>query len=104
MGKLHPFRSDFHANDRYAGDVAAPPVRWGNKPRLNRIAAERTHDWYRLGRCLSCKARWLAACGGDHCNATRHQFGGHSRQLLVPTFRPAVIDRDILTFEIAGLP
>jgi len=46
----------------------------------------------------------LVYCGrGDHGHATANQFGRQRRQLIVLTFRPTILDRHVLTFDVASV-
>jgi hypothetical protein len=49
------------------------------------------------------QSRRLAAGRRDHCRRRACKFGGQPRQLLEAAFSPAIFDRDVLAFDIAGL-
>ena len=51
---------------------------------------------------FAASAEEFPAGRGEHRNLMGHQFGSHRRQLIVPSFRPAILDRDILALEIAS--
>jgi hypothetical protein len=90
---------DYHCD---SGDPSGP-VEMSDKSGLNCIATKGTYYWYRGGRCLCRQSRRFAANSSDHRNLARHQFGSQRRQSIIPAFRPAILDRDILAFEKAGL-
>src|SRR5262249_20856326 len=69
----------------------------------DRIAPVREHDWNGCSCRLRRQRRGRATNRGDHGHLPLHQIGRQSRQSIIATFRPTVIDRDVLAFEIAGI-
>ena len=52
---------------------------------------------------LAAMRRGGAAGRDDHRDPPANQFGRQRRQPIVSGFRPAVLDRDVLALDIAGL-
>jgi hypothetical protein len=56
-----------------------------------------------FAKCLRRQWRWLPASGSDHRYLTIDQFDDQRGQSFISAFCPAILNRDILTFEIPGL-
>jgi hypothetical protein len=83
-----------------AGHVAAWPVEALDQASADRIASYREHD--RDARCSVLGRERRAAHRGEHDHAAAHQIGGHRRQQLVLTARPAELDRNVLALDKAA--
>src|SRR5262249_40033792 len=76
------------------------PVEAGNK--TNWIEAYLKDDRY-CRRCSLGRERcWYAARRGDDRHLTAHQFSSQRGQSIELILRPAIFDRDVLTFDVAG--
>ena len=84
--------------------VTLPPgrLRAGDEAVLDRVAAGLEHDRNGRGRRLGGKRRGRAAGGGDDGDLAAHEFCGQRGQAIVVIIRPAIIDRDVLAFGVAG--
>ena len=87
-----------------AGDIAAWPTETSDKSSLDRVSARGEYDRYGTGCRLGCKWRRLAPGRGNHCNLKLDQFSSQRWKPIVMTFRPAILDCDVLAFEITRLP
>src|SRR5215468_9107709 len=101
--EFQPLRPHLHRHNGRAREVAARPVETGNKSSFNWITTDSENDRYGGCRRLSCQWRRLTPGGGNHCNLTADQLGGQLRKPIVLAFCPAILDCDVLAFEIAGL-
>ena len=96
------FAASSTAEEAHAGDIAARPVEAGDEANSDRVGADREHDRNRRGGGFRGKRRSVARCD-DHCHLAADQIGRQRWQPIVLILRPAVFDRDVLTFDIAGL-
>ena len=85
-----------------ARDVAARPIEAGDEAVPDRVAPGCKDDRHRRGCGLGHQCR-RSAEGRDHGHLTMNQFGREHRQSIVLALRPAVFDRDVLTFDEACL-
>jgi hypothetical protein len=84
------------------GDVAAGPIEAGDETGLDRIRARGEHDRNGCGRGLRSKRCRRTDWRDDDGDATTDQIRRQFRQLTVFIVRPAVFDRHVLAFDIAG--
>src|SRR5262249_5500543 len=91
-------RSDIPAHARC---VAAWSVEAGDQAGCDRIDSRRKNDRNSRGRCLGrqCCRR---ACRRQHGHRAQDQIGCQGRKSVVMIIRPAVFDRHILAFDVAG--
>src|SRR5262249_9399819 len=85
------------------GCVATWPREASDQTKFDRIIADAKNDWDRRRCSLDRQRRRCTARRGDHGHATAHHFGRQRWQLIVLTFRPTILDRHVLTFDIASL-
>src|SRR5262249_53453683 len=88
----------------YPCRVAAWPVEAGDEAELDRVVAGTEDDRNGRGCCFGSERRLRAPCGGDDGDVTVNQIGRERRQSVVLTFRPAILDRHVLTFGEPALP
>src|SRR5215472_6377868 len=88
----------------YPCRVAAWPVEAGDEAELDRVVAGTEDDRNGRGCCFGSERRLRAPCGGDDGDVTVNQIGRERRQSVVLTFRPAILDRYVLTFGEPALP
>src|SRR5262245_58956492 len=70
-----------------------------NQAGLNRITADREHDWYcRCGRLRS-ECRRGTADRSNHRNFALDKVGGQGLQALIIALCPAVFDQDVAAFD-----
>jgi hypothetical protein len=93
--KFQPLRTHLYGHNRRTRKIAARPVETRDKSSLNWIATDSEDDRYGGRRRL--------AANGDG-SLTADQLSSQLGQPIVLTFSPAILDCDVLTFEIAGLP
>ena len=97
-----PLRRYLDVQTCHAGQVAAGPVKAGHKPKLNRVERYPEDDWNLAGRRLRRQCR--GGAGGDNRGyLTANQLGRQCRQPVHLILGPAVFDRHVLAFDIAGL-
>src|SRR6516225_2393907 len=84
--------------------VMLPPglLRLATSPSAIRIARCREDDGYRGGcRFGSERCRMATGCG-NHGHLSANQIGRQCRQSIVLVLRPAILDRDVVAFDIAN--
>jgi len=82
----------------------APWVRKaGDEAEFDWISPEVEHYWNRTCRILGSERARCGACRDDHGHFAPHQFGRQFRQPLELIMRPAILDRDVLSFDVANL-
>ena len=83
--------------------VRLPPGRFrlATSPTATGSPADREDDRNRRGRRLG-RQRRCAAGRGNHGHLTANQIGRQCRQSIVLTLRPAIFDRHVAAFDIAG--
>src|SRR5262249_41404458 len=88
-----------HVQLGHARDVAAWPIEASDETELHRIAGggedngnRRNRGFYRLHS---------RAIGDDHCHLTTNQLSRQRRHSVVLPARPAILDRYVLTLDIA---
>ena len=85
-----------------AGQVAARPGEARDKTKLDRVFADDENDGDRRGCRLGRQRRLIPPSATITATSPAHQFGRQRRQPIGLTLRPAVFDRDVLAFDIAG--
>src|SRR6516164_2380611 len=68
----------------------------------NGIAADREHDGYRCRRRLGRQYRRITALRHNERHMAAYEFCRQCGKAIVVTLRPAVFDRDVLAFDVAG--
>jgi hypothetical protein len=99
MQQFQPLRRYLHDQRGYACHIDTRPVKTGNEPKLNRIAAGFEDDRNRRGHRL-CRQRRRSGGRGNHRHLTMNQIGHHRRQLIKVALCPAVFDRHVAAFNI----
>jgi hypothetical protein len=87
----------------HAGDVAARPIEAGHEARLNWVQASAEDYRYCCGGSLGGERGLRAAGGGNYINAPTNKIRGKFRQPIECIVRPAILDGNILAFDVAGL-
>jgi hypothetical protein len=96
---LDPLWGQIEAAD--AGEVTPLPGETRDEAQPDRVAARkddrnrRCHGFRRLCRRSAGERR-------DHLDLAADEVGGQCRQPIGVALRPAVFDRDVLTFDVAG--
>jgi hypothetical protein len=81
--------------------VTTRPSETGKKAKLDRVIANAEDDRDRRRCSFSCARRHGAGRGNDgHLSA--NQIGHQSRQAIVLTFYPVVLDGHVLALDVAG--
>ena len=83
--------------------ISARPVQALDQAVANRIAAAREHDRDDRRRRERCARRLRAARCGDHAHPPADEIGGERRQPIVLPFGPAILDWQVLAFDVTGL-
>ena len=97
------FAANSAVNKIDPGQVAARPGEAGDKPELYRVFGDDEDYGDRRG-CRLARERGGGPSGrGDHGDPPANQFGRQRRQPIELTFRPTVLDRHVLAFDVAGL-
>src|SRR4029077_19140093 len=86
-----------------ACQIAARPGKAGDKTKPDRIIANGEDDGDRGGRRLGHEGRVGTSARGDHGHPSSNQFSRQRRQPVHLILSPAVVDRDVLTLDIAGI-
>jgi hypothetical protein len=97
------FCDQFSGAPSDARDIATWPVQAGDETQFDRIATDREHDGNRDRRCLGRECRGGTDRRDNRAHLTTHQIGRHRRQAIILTFRPAIFDCDVLSFDVAGV-
>jgi hypothetical protein len=86
----------------HAREIAARSIQGGDQTGLDRIGADAEDDGD--GGCcrLGGQRRSSGECT-DHRHLTAYKIGRHRRHSIILTFRPAIFDRYVPTFDVAGL-
>src|SRR5262249_25436280 len=101
MQQPKPLCPKFRRQDGDTGHVAARPVETGNAAELNRVAAGCEDDRDRRSRRLGRNCRG-GVTRSDHCHLTAYKIGCEVGQSIVLVLRPAILDRHVLAFDVAG--
>jgi len=99
--QFQPLRSYLRSQVGHAGDIAARSAQAFDEAEPDRIAAYFEDDRNGRGRRLCCERR-RSSGRGNHCHLTINEVGCHFRQPISSTLGPTVIDRNVLTIDIAG--
>jgi len=87
------------SDDADAGDVCTRPVETGHEPGFDRVDTDNKDDGDRRSRGFGCVGR--NAINDNHRYLSPNQIGRQSRQTMNIAPRPAVFDRQVLTFDVA---
>ena len=93
MQQLQPLLCNLDADHGDACDVAARPVKAGDKPRRHWIVRDRENDRNGFGRRHRRLDRDDAAACEDDFDFAADEIGRHTVQLIELTIRPAIFDR-----------
>ena len=83
--------------------IAARPGETRDETELDRVFADQKNDGDRRGRSLGRQRQIRTSKCGDHSDRPADQFRRQRRQPSWLTLGPAVIDCDVLAFDISGL-
>ena len=83
--------------------VAARPGEAGDKTEPDRVFSDDENDGDRRGRSLGREGRSGTAGRSDHGDLTANQVGRQRRQSIQLIVGPAILDRDVLALDEAGL-
>jgi hypothetical protein len=97
---LQVFPDEFGAHDGQSGDVATGPGEAGDEAAPHRIANAHHDDRDRRGRVLGGQRRWRIRHQQD-VHREPDQLGREGREPLVLPCRPAVLQDEVLAFDIA---
>jgi hypothetical protein len=79
------------------------PGEAGYKTHPNRVFTDAEHYRNSRGRSLGRERYGVATEGYDDGHATADQVRQQRRQTIVLTFQPMLLDRHVLTFDVAGV-
>ena len=97
------FRFQFIGQEGHAGDISTRPVEAVDETHLDRIRAQAEYDRNCRRRCFCRAHRRGAACRGDDIDSATHKIGSHGWESIGLVLGPPVFDRDVPTFNKAGL-
>src|SRR5262249_1425393 len=83
-----------------ARDVATRTAEAGSKAQLDRIAADQGYDRDCAGSCLGRGRHIGSASGNDHVHSTPNQLSRQGRQSIIVSFRPCLLDGNVLSFVV----
>src|SRR5262249_21602399 len=83
--------------------VAAGPGETGHEPQLDRINSSDEDERNSLGSRFDCKRGDGSTESSNHRDLSAYQISSHGREPLISIFRPAILDRNGLIFDVAGL-
>jgi hypothetical protein len=89
--------------DIYAGRVAARPGEASDKTKLDRIITDAEDYRDRCARSFGCDRSGRAAGRVDNGHATADQVSHQRRQAIELAVQPVVLDRHVLTVDVAGV-
>src|SRR5262249_13247318 len=99
--QLQPLRLRLSKKRAHTCNVAIRTMQVGDEAGPDRVAASREYDRSGGGPRLG---RW-GRCVSTYCNndgdLLTHQVGGESRQSIVLTLGPTIVERDVLTLDKA---
>src|SRR5262245_38391659 len=101
MQQFQPLGPQRTADEDHPGEVDARPVEAGNQSVSDRVAAGHEHDRY--VRRLSLGGERPDGVGDDHSSLEADQISQKSRQPIISSFGPALLDRDVAPVDKAGL-
>src|SRR5262245_3192481 len=101
MQQREPFGDHLGAEKIYPGRIASGAGDARNETKLDRILTDAEDDRDRRGSGLSRACAGRAARHRDHRHPTTDQIGRQFLHPIVLTLRPAILDRDVLTFHKA---
>src|SRR5262249_24769003 len=99
---FQPLRSYFYGQRGDAREVTARSIEAGDEALLDRIEAGREDDRNRRCCRLGHRGRRNGAYG-NHRHLTANQVGRECGQSIIVTLCPAIFDRNVLAFDVAGL-
>ena len=97
---LQPLRTRLQREVCHPGEVAIRSAQAGDEAEVNGINTDIENDWDRGGRCL-CDPRGRAAHGCDDAHRPFDQIARECRQSIALVICPAILDNDIVAFDIA---
>jgi hypothetical protein len=100
---LKLFRDQRVDQEAHAGEVAAGPVETGDKAQLDRIGASKEDDWNGCGCRLGRHGRGSAAYCYDNGDLAANKLGRKRWQPFVLILRPAILERHILSLDVASI-
>src|SRR5262249_23986424 len=100
--QFQPLRPYLRVQRRYAPDVAARSGEARDKAKSDRLGRYLEYDRTRRGRCLARQCRRSATRRGNHGYLTTDEIGRQWPQSIVLAVRPAIFDRHVAAFDIAG--
>jgi hypothetical protein len=100
-GKFQPLHRDLCGDKARSSEISARSAEARDETAAHGVRTAGEDYWDNLRR-LFCGLRCVVSAGGYHINLMTHQIVGQRRQSVVVPLRPAVLDPDILTLDIAG--
>ena len=101
--QIQALQQQLSADRSHARDVSARTTEAVDETQLDRIGAEPENDRNCRSRRLGGQRRPSRADRDDHGDATLNKVRRQHRQSIVLISRPAPFDRDIPTFNVAGV-
>ena len=102
MQEPQPLCDDFRVEKIHAGRVAAGPGEAGDKTKPDRVFTFAEDDRDRRCRSFRRERNLRGADRGDHGHLSADQIGHQRRQAIVLALQPMVLNRHVLTFDVAG--
>src|SRR5215471_16648032 len=87
---------------RYPSDVSFGAAQTGHEPKGDRISTDFENDWYGRGRRLRRERGRITSSRDQKLRSSADEVGRQARHSVELGLRPAVLDRDVSTFEIPG--
>src|SRR5215471_16301908 len=101
LEQCQPFAAQARLVEKYPCDVPARPGEAGGEPGRDRITFK-VDGYDRKGSGHTLHGLDGARSTRDnHVNAALHQFGREGREAFLPFVRPAVLDGEVLTLDVA---
>src|SRR6478735_10918426 len=102
MQEPQPFGSNFAEEKIEPGRIAARPGEVRDETYFRWVFGDAEDDWERGGRSFGRKRSRGVAGRGDYSHAAADEVGHQRRQAIVLALEPMVLDRHVLTLDIAG--
>ena len=101
--QLQPFPFHFRRDRGQPRDVPAGPREARDEARSRRVANGHHDERNRRCRLLDGE-RGGCASGNDHINFQGDQFGDEGRKAFILSFRPSILDQNVLALDVAEVP
>jgi hypothetical protein len=98
-----PLRSNLRTEPAHPRNVPARLIQACDQAVLARVVVAREDNWNCSGSGLGHECRIVSPGCGNHRNLTLDEIGRQHRQSIRMSLSPAIFNRDVLAFDIAGL-